>query len=729
MYTDEILSEIKNRINIVDLVSRYVNLKKVGRNYQGLCPFHSEKTPSFFVNPSLNIYKCFGCGAGGDIFKFLQDIEKITFLEAVEKLAKEAGVELPRNPRAKRQYKKNQEIKEVLHLYSGFYHKILFTKIGKQALAYLTSKRGLTLDFIKKFQLGYAPYDTDIILKFANITNIKKDLLIEAGLLTEELSARFKNRVMFPLLDNTGTVIGFSGRTLSSSPNVPKYLNTPETAVFKKRFSLFGLFWAKKSLAEKNMAIITEGQMDVLSSIKAGVSNIVAPLGTALTETQLIILKRFSQNVAFAFDNDIAGKKALERGVILALKQGLVPYVIKIPREYKDIDELIQAEPSRWLNIAQKPVEFFDYIFNLLKAAQKQHIHYTQLEPQIEKIINIIVYAPEVRAQLLIKELSHILDIEQNILKDKLAKKKHEIEQFNKYEFAKDFETNKSNTARREVKNRLLGRDSVSTMVKNTNDSAEASSRSSSSNNDFLLRRVYNIEEYITLLIIHYPILVLIKGVSTEYQNFIMTPELKAIVKHIVLFMTQHSKDFLPSHNKHVKISNDVILESYNKFISKFNDVYAEYINKKVQDTKYYETFLRLATSEPEIQTFDNNTIKEFVKAWLELQHIWLKIRISQIMEALDQLEEQEGNKERINVSVNGENTNTHISPGIKEVVKNTQILNIEQEHKQEQGDILSSALQDLNTSLNQLEQKQLEKKLEVLTRKLSSIEKIINSI
>ena len=702
MFTEEVLSEIRNKINIVDLVSRYVNLKKVGKNYQGLCPFHAEKTPSFFVNPALNIFKCFGCGEGGDIFKFLQDIEKITFVEAVEKLAKEAGVELPRDPLSNQQYKKRQQVKKVLKIFEGFYHKLLFKPVGKQALDYLLTKRGLSIDFINKFKLGYAPYDTDIILKFAKIIKVDPKLLVEAGILTEDLSARFKNRVMFPLLDNTGAVVGFSGRTLNTSPNVPKYLNTPETIVFKKRFNLFGLFWAKKSISEKNMAIITEGQMDVLSSMQAGIYNIVAPLGTALTETQLMILKRFAQNIAFAFDNDSAGQKALERGVILALKQGMVPYIITLPQQFKDIDELIQSSVDVWHKISSKPVEFFEWSFNRIKELQQQYVHYTELEPEIEKLLGIIVYAPQVRASLLIKELAKILDIEVKALEEKLNEKKEQLEKFNRYEFSEELRQGRQSQGGRIQAGAYLGTSNQANATTNVEENRQAqhSINQQESSLTLLYKQAYNLETYITLLILHYPILSLLFDFKSKYIDFILDPENRGIADNIVIFVTNKARVLIPSYKQKQKISLDILSEAYNNFVQKLSSDFSTYMRQQAEGTKYYDHFLKLATSEPVFETFDAKLIKEFKKVWFKLQQKWLKIKISLVMNALDELE-QEAEEEKKSVTQKEPETSFKLSP----------------------------FLEKINMSVKDLEVSQLNKQLKELSAQLSKVEKILLKI
>ena len=636
MYSDAVLDEIKANINIVDLVSKYVTLKKVGRNYQGLCPFHAEKTPSFFVNPNLGICKCFGCGKGGDIFKFLQEIEKLTFREAVEKLAKQAGVDLPKSNKDEKLYKEKQLIKKTLDTYSKFFHKLLFTSVGKNALSYMTNKRKLSVDFLKKYLIGYAPYDTKIILDFAKIIKVDKEILLKAGLLTDTYESRFKNRIMFPLLDNTGQVIGFSGRTLSNNPNVPKYLNTPETTVFHKRFNLFGIYFAKTSISKKDMAILTEGQMDVLSSFKEGVLNIVAPLGTALTDTQLILLKRFTQNIAFAFDNDSAGQKALIRSVIMALRQGFVPYVIKLPSTVKDIDEFITKYPGKWQVLADKPIEFFKYSFEKLKKIKDTH--YTQVEPFVDELLEIIVYAPELRSELLLKELADILGVSVSSVMQKYEIFKKRIEQANRYSNSV-YNNTRSNGKNNEYKNTYKKDSSASADENEGYQERAISIEQETTSISALDKQAYNLEKYITLLILHYPPLSLTKGLMEKYTIVFRNPEFKALIKLSHDFLLKQLTELKKKDKKEFNNIQKDMLDLFDYFEQNWLDKFSQYLKKKTEDSPIYEDFLEIAVLEPPYSVFDQIVVKDFYKTWLRLQKLHIKREIIKTVEELDVLE------------------------------------------------------------------------------------------
>jgi DNA primase len=366
------IDEIKQKLDIVDLVGGYVEIKKAGRNYKGLCPFHSEKTPSFMVSPELQIYKCFGCGEGGDIFSFHQKIEGLDFPQSLERLAERVGVKLPKRPFDPERSKK-KIIYELNDLTSRYYHYLLTEhKVGKPALKYLKEERGLTDEIIKEFNIGYSPDSWDSLYKFLNSKKYKNENLLSAGLIVNKKSGdgyidKFRKRIIFPLIGVDGRIVGFTGRALGDGG--PKYLNSPETPVFHKSSFLFGLDKAKVALKQDG-AVFVEGQMDVISAHQAGVINVVASSGTSLTIGQLKLLSRYTRDITFAFDSDRAGLTAVHRAIDLAEKQDFHIKVAMIPEKYADLDEFVRAKPKKVKVFVSEGIPAYDFF---LVSALRRH--------------------------------------------------------------------------------------------------------------------------------------------------------------------------------------------------------------------------------------------------------------------------------------------------------------------------------------------------------------------
>jgi DNA primase len=354
------IEEIKNRLDIVDQISKYVELKPAGKNYSGLCPFHNEKTPSFIVSPELQRYKCFGCGEAGDLFNFIQKIENIDFPEALEKLAKEAGVELKKR-------KVNSHIAklyEINKLAARFYYKEL--QENSEASKYIDN-RGFNKESIYKFGIGYASGGYELLdyLQSQEGKFNRKELL-DSGLFTlksGKLRTKFFKRIMFPIRSTSGKVIGFSGRILPGNDKGPKYMNTPETAIYHKKDNVFGQYESRKAIRKEDLVIFCEGQTDVISAHQAGIENIVAPLGTALTIEQLERLSKLTKNFFFIFDSDDAGQAAMERALILTSKLKLRAYGSS-PNPYKDIDEMIQKNSKKLKFIIKNKTDLFSFLLS-----------------------------------------------------------------------------------------------------------------------------------------------------------------------------------------------------------------------------------------------------------------------------------------------------------------------------------------------------------------------------
>jgi len=368
------IDEIKGRLDIVDVISSYIKLQKAGMNYRALCPFHSEKKPSFFVSPSKQIFKCFGCGKFGDIFKFVMEIEGVEFGDALRILAKRAGVELKRqNPKLKTERKR---LYEIVELGCEFFEKQLHSsKAGLESKKYLLD-RGITEESIKKWRLGYSPNPQkgkwEILTDFLISKGYERKEIINTGLaIKKELTGptqsydRFRGRIMFPIFDLNSQVIGFGGRVIKEKEDkeVAKYINTPNTLLYNKSFVLYGLNPGRMDIRKKDFCILVEGYTDVILSHQAGFQNTVATSGTALTFFQLKILKRYSQNLITAFDMDIAGDSATRRGIDLAQEQDFQIKVITMPAG-KDPADIVSKSPKEWQKLIDSAKSILDFYFD-----------------------------------------------------------------------------------------------------------------------------------------------------------------------------------------------------------------------------------------------------------------------------------------------------------------------------------------------------------------------------
>ncbi|MGN0399109.1 MAG: DNA primase [Blautia sp.] len=344
-YSDDLIEEIRMKNDIVDVISGYVRLQKKGSSYFGLCPFHNEKSPSFSVSPGKQMYYCFGCGAGGNVFTFIMEYENFTFMEAVKYLADRAGIKLPeqeysREARAAADQK--TVLLEVNKKAASFYYYQLRQESGKQAYEYLKN-RALSDETMKAFGLGYSSKYSDSLYRYLKGKGYSDQILKEAGLFIfderQGMRDKFWNRVMFPIMDVNNRVIGFGGRVMGDAK--PKYLNSPETKIFDKSRNLYGLNIARRT--RKNYLIICEGYMDVISMHQAGFTNAVASLGTALTSGHASLMSRYTKEVLLTYDSDEAGQKAALRGIPILREAGISPRVVNLS-PYKDPDEFIKAE-------------------------------------------------------------------------------------------------------------------------------------------------------------------------------------------------------------------------------------------------------------------------------------------------------------------------------------------------------------------------------------------------
>lgn len=363
------IEEIKAKTDIVPIITEHVELKKAGRNYKGLCPFHSEKTPSFMVSPELQIFKCFGCGESGDVLSFLQKHEGMDFPEALKYLADRAGVKL-----IQRQFKgsgEKEKLFEINALAAKFYNYILLShKVGKPALDYMTKERGIKLETIKTFKIGFSP-NVPLALKKYLIDKKKYSYqdLEKAGIVYRRGSGavdRFKGRIIFPLFDHRGNNIGLAGRILPSiKTEAGKYINSPETEIYHKSKVLYGLNLVRRDIKKENSVVVVEGELDMISSWQSGVKNTVAIKGTALTEDQVRLLNRFCNEFILALDSDAAGDDAARRSIALAQEQGVE---VKIARmgKYKDPDDMARKAPGEYKKALKKAQNVWDFLVDLI---------------------------------------------------------------------------------------------------------------------------------------------------------------------------------------------------------------------------------------------------------------------------------------------------------------------------------------------------------------------------
>ncbi|MBI4133198.1 DNA primase, partial [Candidatus Uhrbacteria bacterium] len=418
--------EVKQRIDIVDLVGEYVKLKPAGgSNFKAACPFHREKTPSFYVSRDKQLWYCFGCGAGGDHFAFVMQLEGLDFSEALRQLAEKAGVEV------KRFITEHANIKtrllSLVDLAARFYHKCLLEAEGAAGAREYLKTRGLTNELIEKFQLGYAPDRWDGLVGFLAKKGYREQEMIEAGVAVRRQDRtstydRFRHRIMFPVADARGKVVGFSGRLLDPTRDEGKYINTPQTLLYNKSQLLYGLHLAKTAIKEAEAVVVVEGNMDVIASHKAGVDSVVASSGTALTTEQLALIRRFTETIALCFDADLAGENAAKRGIDLALEAGMNVRVITLPEGTKDPDDLVSKNPSAWKETIRSATDVMTYYFNRTftggapqSGRDKKHAGHLLL-PEIARLADPIERAHWTR------ELARRLGVTEAVLEEGLMK-------------------------------------------------------------------------------------------------------------------------------------------------------------------------------------------------------------------------------------------------------------------------------------------------------------------
>ena len=414
---DEVIAEVRSRADIVEVISEYLPLKKAGRNYSALCPFHPEKTPSFMVSSAKQVFHCFGCGMGGDIFGFVMKSENLSFPQAVKLLAEKFGVPIPRrrvSPSEKRKIDKKEELCKVNQLAMDYYRDLLFGKEGTEAKEYLR-KRGIGKAVIEEHRLGYALNGWNGLVNHLLRKKVPLKLAEELGLVIAKKTGgwydHFRGRIIFPIFDLTGNILGFGGRALDEDS--PKYLNSPESALYHKGQSLYGLHVAKGFIREKGLALIVEGYLDLLTLHQFGFKHAVATLGTAMTESQIRLLKRFSNHFITIFDSDKSGAAATIRALPLFLDEDISCKVVRLPEEH-DPDSFLQGgyrdEFQEMLLQAIPIFDFFiDEVFSRsdLASAEGKAKTIDEILPMVERIRNRIVresYVKKLGERLVLKE-------------------------------------------------------------------------------------------------------------------------------------------------------------------------------------------------------------------------------------------------------------------------------------------------------------------------------------
>jgi DNA primase len=427
---DPIIEEIKQRISIVEVVQEYMPLKKAGASWKGLCPFHGEKTPSFVVTEDRMRFHCFGCGEGGDIFTFLQKMEGYDFPEVLKLLADRAGVALPkRDPRVAHE---RNLLGEINDLASRFYQKVLADSPQAETARQYLERRGLLAETARTFGIGFAPEGWETLVSFLAKRGYRENDIIAAGLAVRSANGRgiydrFRKRVMFTIANAHGQPIGFTGRLLPEDEKKPdaggKYVNTPETAAYHKGSVLYGLNLAKQEIKRRDMAVLVEGNMDVVSSHQAGVKNVIAASGTALTDDQLKLLSRYTQRLAVAFDADAAGAAAAQKSIVAALRRGFIIKVIIIPEGAgKDPDDCVRKDPELWKGAIANAVDIMDFLVAAarkrydLRSAEGKRSAVAQIAPIIAEVANPIDRSGYVRV------LSEAVGIPENVVIGQLPK-------------------------------------------------------------------------------------------------------------------------------------------------------------------------------------------------------------------------------------------------------------------------------------------------------------------
>lgn len=418
LISDDMINQIKENSDIVDIIGEYVDLKKAGSSYKGLCPFHNEKTPSFTVDKKKQLFHCFGCGAGGDVVSFIMQKEGLSYPESLKYLAHKAGINIvfTENPEVNQKKVRLYEINKEIMMY--FYKNLLTTKAPQDYLL----KRGLRSNIVNTFMLGYAKDSWDDLLSFAKSKNINEDDLFELGLIAKSKNGKFydkyRNRIIFPIIDTYGRIIGFGGRSIDNT--MPKYLNSPESDVFKKRFNLYGLNIFKKQ--SKRDLILVEGYMDVIALNNNGIDLAVASLGTALTVEQAKLAKRYADNIYICYDSDSAGIKATKRAIEIFKEAEIGVSIIQLG-EGLDPDEYVKKYGKEaFENKINEAVDEYNYTYEQILDGYSQASDNEKLEKLNQFIGFLASINQDLTREIFINKVSNLFDIDKQTLKGAISK-------------------------------------------------------------------------------------------------------------------------------------------------------------------------------------------------------------------------------------------------------------------------------------------------------------------
>lgn len=448
MENDQV-QEVKDRVDIVEVISTYLTLKKAGSNMKANCPFHNEKTPSMMISPERQSFKCFGCGEGGDVITFVEKIEGLDFYNALKILAERAGVELKsRSVKfGNTEYKADRKTRifEINEWAMKVYHKLLTDHPKADKARKYLQERGLTKETIETFEIGYAPNSWDFLLRFLLSKNYTEAEAVEAGVAIKseggKVYDRFRGRIIFPINNIMGNTIAFTSRILENDDKQAKYINSSESPVYIKGKTIYGLDKAKLAIKEKDLAIMVEGNMDVVACHQAGFKNVVATSGTALTLDQLKVLIRYASEIAFCFDSDLAGQTAMKRAIRIALQNDVSVKIITTPL-FKDPDEAIKADPKNWQKAVENAKPALEYWVDSLIGEKKLEVNdKKKIAKEILPIIKIIF--SEIEKEHYIKYLADRLGTSERSLIEALERTK------------KDGEFAKANTEQRKIEPKL----------------------------------------------------------------------------------------------------------------------------------------------------------------------------------------------------------------------------------------------------------------------------------
>ena len=437
MFDNNVVEQIKERLGVAEIIGEYIKLEKSGVNYKALCPFHNEKTPSFTVNTERNFWYCFGCQEGGDIFNFIEKIEGLEFREVLERLAERTNIELPKFNTQKSKEEKSQKQKalNILELTTKIYQQQLIKHSQSAEILNYLKQRGFTRETIKDFKIGYAPKNWRAVVSYLLKKNFSLQDILNAGLIISKEGAdknnpenyydRFRDRIMFPIVDVNGKVIGYSARIASGGDEkTAKYINSPQSLIYDKSKILYGLYQARQAIRQSGYVIIVEGNADVVLSHSIGIKNVVAVSGTALTETQVKLLKRYTNRVMLNFDMDGAGQKATKKSIQVCLQNDLQVKIILLSDEYKDVGDIVMIRPKDWRKFIKQAIPIMEYYFKTVFKNYKVN-DIQDRKSIIKELLDVIKdIADPIEQAYWLKKLSLKTQTEEGLLTSALEKVK-----------------------------------------------------------------------------------------------------------------------------------------------------------------------------------------------------------------------------------------------------------------------------------------------------------------